>query len=94
MAHSNEDSLCKGQAQIINTIDLTISQNRQVVEDMCVEMFNIHTSLLTANEEITRLTIVTDKLSKKNEELELLLVGIEGLKKYNKYLKKMLDYTK
>lgn len=32
-------------------------------------------------------------LTEKNEEIKLLLVGFEGLKKDNEYLKEKLDYT-
>lgn len=52
-------------------------------------MFNIHTSLLTANEEIDRLT-KNDKLTKRNDELEALVVTVDSLSHDVEYLKNKL----
>lgn len=50
-------------------------------------MFNIHTSMTAAYEDINRLQKVNDQLSVKNDHLELSLVSMESLKRENDYLK-------
>lgn len=93
IAYSNEVISSKSVLPTLTTIDLTASQYKNTLEEMSVEMFNIHTSLLTANKEISRFTSKNEKLTKKNEELELSLIGLEGPKEDNEYLKEKLDYT-
>ena len=53
-------------------------------------MFNFHTSLLTANEEIDRLTAKNAKLTERNDELEAHVVTIDSLSHEIEYLKNKL----
>ncbi|MGI4673474.1 hypothetical protein ACR2XN_28825, partial [Klebsiella pneumoniae] len=50
-------------------------------------MFNIHTSMTSANEEIERLTALNASLVKRNDELELLVILTENQKQEIEYLK-------
>ena len=43
-------------------------------------MFHIHTSMVAANEEVSRLTKINEKLENEKQETELLLVELEALK--------------
>ena len=44
-------------------------------------MFNVHTSMTAANEEIQKLSTSNSKLIERNEHLEFSIVNIEALKK-------------
>lgn len=57
------------------------------MKELSIEMFNIHTSMTTANEEIIRLPCVINELSITNEELELMIESMDSLKQENEYLK-------
>ncbi|KAK1365156.1 hypothetical protein POM88_040717 [Heracleum sosnowskyi] len=85
MAFSDDGD--SSQVPILTSLDMTPIQYKQTVEDMSTEMFNIHTSMLAANEEIDRLTARNLELTEKNEELELMVVNLDGLKKEVEYLK-------
>ena len=56
------------------------SDYKQTVEDLSVEMFNIHTSMLAASKENERLVLKMQMLETRNEELELACVGMLDLK--------------
>ena len=58
---------------------------------MSIEMFNIHTSMVVTTEELSRLVSMNKELIEKNEKLELLVVGLEGLKQENEYLTQKLS---
>ena len=53
-------------------------------------MFHIHTSKVAANEEVSRLTKLNEKLESEKQETELLIVELEALKQENGYLKNKL----
>ena len=53
-------------------------------------MFHIHTSMVVANEEVSRLTKINKKLESEKQDTELLLVELEALKQENTYLKNKL----
>ena len=59
---------------------------KQTIEDLSVEMFNIHTSMLAANEENEKLALKVKMLEAMNEELELACVGMLDLKQKIEYL--------
>ncbi|KAL8126061.1 hypothetical protein AgCh_013373 [Apium graveolens] len=46
----------------LTTIDLNVNQYKEAVEKMNTEMFHIHTSMFAANEEVSRLTKIKEKL--------------------------------
>ncbi|KAK1355317.1 CCHC-type domain-containing protein [Heracleum sosnowskyi] len=83
----SDDGDSSSQVPILTSLDMTPSQYKKTVEDMSTEMFNIHTSMLVANEEIDRLTAKILELTEKNEELALKIVNLDGLKKEVEYLK-------
>lgn len=58
---------------------MTTSDYKQTVEKLSFKMFNIHTSMIIANEKITKLTAKNSVLSKKNEQLELQFICIANL---------------
>ena len=43
-------------------------------------MFHIHTSMVAANEEVSRLTKLNEKLENEKQETELLIVELEAVK--------------
>ena len=57
-------------------------------------MFNIHTSMLAANEELEKLIAKNAELTEKNEKLGLMVVNRESLKHEVDYLKNKLVCTK
>lgn len=77
MTTSYEESSSKIVMPIPTTVEMFNSQYKHNVEKMSEEMFNIHTSSLTANEEVGRLTSANDELVKRVKELELLVVGLQ-----------------
>ena len=59
---------------------------KQTVEDLSVEIFNIHTSILAANEENEKLVLKVKKIDTRNEELELACINMLDLKQKIEYL--------
>ena len=57
---------------------------------MSVEIFHIHTSLVVATEEVSRLTKANEKLKSGKQNMDLLLVELESVKQENEYLKNKL----
>ena len=53
-------------------------------------MFHIHTSMVAANEEVSRLKKINDKIESEKQEAELLLVELDAAKHENAYLKNKL----
>ncbi|KAL8110399.1 hypothetical protein AgCh_026209 [Apium graveolens] len=60
-----------------------ILQYKETVEKMSVEMFHIHTSMVAATEEMSRLSKVNEKLEIEKQHLELQLVELETVKQEN-----------
>ncbi|KAL8092201.1 hypothetical protein AgCh_034479 [Apium graveolens] len=75
-----ESSSSKLQTPTLTTIDLNMNQYKETVEKMSTEMFHIHTSMVSANKEVSRLTKINEKLESEKQETELLLVELEALK--------------
>ena len=87
MAHSKEEGTSsESQVPILTTIDMFADDYKIIVDQLYVDMFNIHTSLTAANEEVTRVSTRNEKLIKRNEELELFAMQVENLKKEIEYL--------
>ena len=88
-AHSKEeDTSSESQVPILTIIEMSADDYKIIVEQLSVDMFNIHTSLTAANEEVTRVSARNEKLIKRNEELELFSMQVENLKKEIEYLEK------
>ncbi|KAL8115584.1 hypothetical protein AgCh_022181 [Apium graveolens] len=85
-----ESSSSKSQVPTLTTIDLNVSQYKETVEKMSTEMFHIHTIMVAANGEVSRLTKINEKLENEKQETELLLVELEAVKQENAYLKNKL----
>ena len=85
-----ELSSSKSQVPTLTTIDLNVSQYKETVEKMSTEMFHIHTSMVAANEEVSRLTKIIEKLENEKQEAEVLLVELDAAKQENAYLKNKL----
>ena len=64
-----ESSSSKSHVPTLTTIDLNVNQYKETVEKMSAEMFHIHTSMVAANEEVSRLTKLNEKLENENKEL-------------------------
>ena len=86
MADSLEELSPSSQVPILTTIDMSISEYKATVQDLSVEMFNIHTSMLATETENARLVQKVKDLESRNEELELVVVTVEDLKQKIEYL--------
>ena len=75
-----ESSSSKSQVPTLTTTDLNVSQYKETVEKMSTEIFHIHTSMVAANEKVSRLTKINEKLENEKQEAELLLVELETTK--------------
>ena len=74
MADTTESTPTSSKASLLSTVEMSNSDYKQIVEDLSVEMFNIHTSMLAANEENEKLVLKVKMLETRNEELELTCV--------------------
>jgi gag-polypeptide of LTR copia-type/Zinc knuckle len=71
MARSDDEaSTSSNQVPSLVLLDMSTAEYKQTIEELTAEMFNVHTSLSAANEEIARLTILNEAL---NSEKEILL---------------------
>ncbi|KAK1379442.1 hypothetical protein POM88_026186 [Heracleum sosnowskyi] len=86
MADSSEESPQLSQVTILTTIDMSNSEYKKTVQDLSVELFNVHTSMLASEMENAKLVLKIEFLESKNEELELVAVTLEDLKQKNVYL--------
>ena len=66
---------------------------KQIIEDLSVEMFGIHTSMLAASEENEKLVLKVKMLETRNEELELACVNVLDLKQKIEYHGKIRKNT-
>ena len=94
MADSSEASPQSSQVSFMTSIDMSLSEYKHIVDDLNLEIFNIHTSMLAAEEENARLVLKIKKLESKNEELELVVVAIENLRQLNEYLENKVKVDK
>ena len=78
----------------MTSIDMSLSEYKHIVDDLNIEIFNIHTSMLAAERENARLVLKIKKLESKNEELELVVVAIENLRQLNEYLENKVKVDK
>ena len=86
MADTTESTPTSSKVSFLSTVEMSNSDYKQIVEDLSVEMFNIHTSMLAASEENEKLVLKVKMLETRNEELELACVGMLDLKQKIEYL--------
>ncbi|KAL8090413.1 hypothetical protein AgCh_039763 [Apium graveolens] len=72
-----KSSSSKSEVPTLTTIDLNTSQYKETVEKMSVKMFHIHTSMVAATEEVSRLSKLNENLEIEKQDLELQLVELE-----------------
>ena len=70
MADTTESTPTSSKVSFLSTVEMSNSDYKKTVEDLSVEMFNIHTSMLAANEENEKLVLKVKMLEARNEELE------------------------
>ena len=87
MADTTESTPTSSKVSLLSIVEMSNSYYKQTVEDLSVEMFNIHTSMLAASEENERLVLKMQMLETRNDELELACVGMLDLKQKIEYLK-------
>lgn len=84
---------------IFTIVDMNTFQYKKIVDNLRFDIFNIHTSMTAANEEIIELTSTNKKLKFKNDELKnyylivtliFKFVSLECVKQDNDYLKKII----
>ena len=71
MADTTESTPTSSKVSLLSTVEMSNSYYKQTVKDLSVDMFNIHTSMLSANEENKKLVLKVKILETRNEELEL-----------------------
>ena len=86
MADTTESTPKSSKVSFLSTVEMSNSDYKQTIEDLSVEMFNIHTSMLAASEENEKLVLKAKMLETSNEELELACVGVLDLKQKIEYL--------
>ena len=94
MADTTESTPTSSNVSLLSTIEMSNSDYKQTVEDLSVEMFNIHTSMLAGSEKNERLVLKMQMLETRNEELELACVGVLDLKQKIEYLENKDKYNK
>ncbi|KAK1388322.1 hypothetical protein POM88_016500 [Heracleum sosnowskyi] len=95
MAKTDEVS-SSSPSQVLSLVLLEMSKEeyKQTVEELSAGMFNVHTSLTAANEEIARLTKLNETLTFENDMLLLKTSQLESLTQENAKFKNELDCAK
>ena len=91
MADSAEESPQSSQVPELTTIDMSVSEYKSTVHELTLELYNVHTSMLAYKMENDKLVLKSESLTSRNEELELLVVGLEDLKQKNEYLENKVE---
>ena len=86
MADTTGSTPTSSKVPLLSTIEMSNSDYKQTVEDLSIELFNIHTSMIAASEENEKLVLQVLMLETRNEELELACVGVLDLKQKIEYL--------
>ncbi|KAK1384584.1 hypothetical protein POM88_022319 [Heracleum sosnowskyi] len=95
MAKSDEiSSSSSNQVPSLVLLEMSKEEYKQSVEELSAEMFNVHTSLTAANEEIARLTKLNETLTSENDMLLLKTSRLESLSQENAKLKNELVCAK
>ena len=69
MANQDEAGTSISQVPIISSIKMSNAEYKMLVEKLTSEMFNVHTSMTVANEEIQNLSTSNSKLIERKEYL-------------------------
>lgn len=88
MANSSEEPPREFQVTILTTIDMSNSENKTTMQELTVELFNVHISMIAHEFQNSRLILKFKNLKSKNEELGLIVVLLDDLKQKNWVLKK------
>ena len=75
---------------MIISISMSLPEYKQTVNELSIELFNLHTSLLAGEKEIARLTRENKILIAKNDELCARLHDVEDLERTNAILENEL----
>ena len=94
MADSPEVSPQSSQVSFMTSIVMSLSEYKHIFDDLNLEIFNIHTSMLASKEENARLVIKIKKLESKNEELVIVVVAMKNLRQLNEYLENKVKVDK
>ena len=86
MADTTESTTTSSKVSFLSTVEMSNSDYKQTVEDLSVEMFNIHTSMLAPSVENEKLVLKVKMLETRNEELELACVGVLDVNQKIEYL--------
>ena len=86
MADTIDSTPTSSKVSFLSTVEMSNTDYKQTIEDLSVEMFNIHTSMLAANEENEKLVLKVKMLETRNEELELACINMLDLKQKIEYL--------
>ena len=57
MADTTESTPTSSKVSLLSTVEMSNSDYKKTVEDLSAEMFNIHASMLAANEENEKLVL-------------------------------------
>ena len=79
MVDTTESTPTYSKLSFLSNIEMSNSDYKQTVDDLSVEMFNIHTSMLATSEENEKLVLKVKILETRNKELELACVGVLDL---------------
>ena len=86
MVDTTKSTPTSSKVSFLSTVEMSNSDYKQTVEDLSVEMFNIHTSMLGHSEENEKLVLKVKILETRNEELELACVGVLDNKQKIEYM--------
>ena len=95
MANSGDEaSSSSSQVPSLVLLDMTIGERKKTIEDMSAEIFNLHTSLFAAHEEIVRVNSKNEILTADNDLLLLKTASLDSLRSDNDKLKNDLACAK
>ena len=88
MANSGDEaSSSSNKVPSLFVLDMTVGECKKTIEDMSAEMFNLHTSLSAAHEEIVRVNSKNETLTADNDLLLLKTASLDSLRSDNDKLK-------
>ena len=84
---SNEASSSSNKVPSLFVLDMTVGECKKTIEEMSAEMFNLHTSLSAAHEEIVKVNSKNETLTADNDLLLLKIASLDSLISDNDKLK-------
>ena len=94
MADTIESTPTSSKVSFLSTVEISNTYYKQTVEDLSVEMFNIHTSMLAASEENEKLVLKVKMLETRKDELEFACVNMLDIKQKIEYLENKDKYNR